>query len=81
MIYLRTGESQKVNSPVHGACSNLIYLNTTLSASVGIVQSKLWDKGDHGRLEDNNALFLEERGNILHTLGLKVHNFMESQHG
>lgn len=62
MIYLCTGESQNVNSPVHGACSNLIYLNTTLSASVGIVQSKLWDKGDHGRLEDNNALLFGGAG-------------------
>lgn len=50
---------------------------------VGIIQSKLWEKGTKGMGGSyNNALFyfLEERGNILHTLGLKVHKFMGSQH-
>lgn len=56
---------------------------------LGIVQSKLWDEGDCVGLGDNNALFFLGWGlgggrgqvKILHTLGLKVHNFMESRHG
>lgn len=52
---------------------------------LGIVQSKLWDEGDRVGLGDNNALFFWGGGRgqvkILHTLGLKVHNFMESRHG
>lgn len=35
----------------------------------------------HGGWEDNiimHFFFFEERGNILHTLGLKVHKFMGS---
>lgn len=54
-----------------GARSNSLYLNTTISASVGVIQSKLWEKGTRGR--DNDIIimhfFFEERGKILHTLG------------
>lgn len=81
MIYLslRRGTTPRktVNSPVQGLVQ--IHLNTTLSASIGIVQSKLWDKVDKwgGRIIMHFFLFLgEEQGNILHTLGHKVHNFM-----
>lgn len=53
-----------------GARSNSLYLNTTISASVGVIQSKLWEKGTKGEGQEyNNALFFEERGKILHTLG------------
>lgn len=61
-----------------GACSNS-YLNTTISAPVGKIQSKLLEKGAGGG-EDLNImhffLFLRSGGDILHTLGHKVHKFM-----
>lgn len=50
MIYLGAGDTP-LRLSIHlyiGACSNSLYLNTTLSASVGVIQSKLWEKGTRG---------------------------------
>lgn len=63
-----------------GARSDLLDLNTSLSASVDTYNqsfgTKLKTLGE-GRIIMH--FFLEEQGNILHTLGLKVQNFMGPQ--
>lgn len=67
--------SHTVNSPVQGLVQIPFSLNTTLSASVGRIQSKLLENGARGRGgSENNALFLEERGTSCILWGLRCIN-------
>lgn len=84
MIYLGAGDTP-LRLSIHlsrGLFKFILFKYQHEVLFVGIIQSKLWEKGTKGMGGSyNNALFfLEERGNILHTLGLKVHKFMGSQH-